>query len=70
MHLNLIKNFFEPIFEDFSLRRRAKEKHFFSTSARQFHHQNHLALKEATTCVVATFWSFLIIISMTGKVEK
>ena len=30
------------------------------TSAGEFHQRSHLALKEASTCVVATFWSYSI----------
>lgn len=55
----------------FSLRGRADGNLFFSfTSAGEFHQRSHLALKWASTCAVATFWSFSIVISGTRKVEK
>ena len=55
----------------FSRRRRAEGKLFLIlTSAGEFHHRSHLAFKKASTCVVATFWSFFIVISITKKVEN
>ena len=59
------RSFVEPVVKDFVL-----DEFLFLTSMREFHYQSHLALKEALTCIGATFWSFSIIISMTRKVKK
>jgi hypothetical protein len=50
------RSFVKPILKDFLREKKTKGNLFFIlTSAREFHHRSHLALKEASTWVVATF---------------
>ena len=65
------RSFVKPIVKEFLIERKSRGNLFLVlTLAEEFHHRSHLALNEASTCVVATFWSSSIVISVTRKVIK